>query len=161
MLVSNELPRLTDSSGALADRFLMLVLKKSFLGNEDHGLTDRLMHELPGIALWALEGLRRLYARGRFLPPQSSADAVDELHDLTSPVRAFIADRCVVAPGRCVEIGTLFNAWREWCREQGRDQCGTQQTFGRDLRAAVPIATRQPRENGGRIRVYEGIGLQP
>jgi putative DNA primase/helicase len=161
MLISNELPKLMDSSGALADRFLMLVLKKSFLGNEDARLTDRLLTELPGIALWALKGLQRLSARGRFQAPQSSADAADELHDLVSPIRAFIRERCAVGPGRIVEIGTLFSAWREWCREQGRDQHGTQQTFGRDLRAAVPVASRQPRENGGRIRVYEGIGLEP
>lgn len=67
MIVSNELPKLMDSSGALADRFLLLVLHKSFLGSEDTNLTDKLTAELPGIALWALNGLRRLAERGHFI----------------------------------------------------------------------------------------------
>ena len=37
---------------------------------------------------------------------------------------------------------------------------GTVQTFGRDMKAAYPgIKTKQPRDDGKRLRVYEGIGL--
>ncbi len=60
VIISNELPRISDASGALPSRFIMLVLKKSFLGHEDHGLTSRLLGELPGILNWSLAGLDRL-----------------------------------------------------------------------------------------------------
>ncbi len=66
MFLSNEFPKLTDASGALASRFMILRLTQSFFGNEDHGLTDRLISELPGILNWAIEGWRRLRERGRF-----------------------------------------------------------------------------------------------
>ena len=37
---------------------------------------------------------------------------------------------------------------------------GTAQTFGRDLRAAVPgLNVIQPREDGDRLRLYQGVGL--
>ena len=35
LILSNELPRLTDSSGALASRFVMLTMVTSFYGRED------------------------------------------------------------------------------------------------------------------------------
>src|SRR6516165_7424462 len=49
VILSNELPRLADASGALAGRFIVLVLVNSFYGREDLGLFDRLIAELPGI----------------------------------------------------------------------------------------------------------------
>jgi putative DNA primase/helicase len=56
MILSNELPRLTGVSGALAGRFIMLSLTESFYGREDPGLTDNLLTALPGILNWAIAG---------------------------------------------------------------------------------------------------------
>lgn len=85
-----------------------------------------------------------------------------DLEDLGSPIGAFIRERCVVAAGRVVEVARLFEIWCEWNKEQGRDHPGTAQTFGRDLRAAVPgIQVIQPRDEwGARYRQYGGIGLR-
>ena len=69
MLMTNELPRIEDQSGALASRFLLLTLRKSFFGHEDHDLFDRFVPELPGILNWALDGAARLAARRRFVQP--------------------------------------------------------------------------------------------
>ncbi len=71
MIVSNELPRLQDTSGALAGRMMILRLVKSFYGVEDHTLTSRLLTERCGILHWAIDGWRRLRERGRFQQPKS------------------------------------------------------------------------------------------
>ena len=99
--------------------------------------------------------------RGYFLQPRSSAEAIQEMEDLGSPISAFLRERCVVAPGRQVDAELLFVQWGEWCVTQGREHPGTVQSFGRDLRAAVPgLRVSQPRQTGGkRSRVYEGVGL--
>ena len=89
-LLTNELPRLTDSSSALAKRFIMLVLVKSFYGREDQTLTARLLTELPGILNWALIGYQRLRERGYFVQPESGRQAVEQLELLSSPVTAFV-----------------------------------------------------------------------
>jgi len=160
MLVSNELPRLTDASGALASRFIILTLTRSFIDHEDTGLTAKLLTELPGILLWALEGWKRLQARGKLVTPGSSLDAVEELGDLASPISAFVKECCEVAPGKSATPDRLFISWKAWCQRQGRDHPGTLQSFCRDLRAAVPgLAMSKPRKagGGGRERVYEGI----
>jgi len=160
MILTNELPRIADSSGALASRFIVLTLTRSFYGREDHSLTDRLLGELSGILNWAIEGWQRLQDCGRFQQPASSAEAIEELADLGSPIGAFLRERCTVAPGQCVQAQTLFDAWSTWCEAQGRGSAGTVQTFGRDLRAAVPgLKVSRPRETVDRTRVYEGVGL--
>jgi putative DNA primase/helicase len=161
-IMTNELPRISDASGALASRFLILTMTRSFLGAEDHGLTDRLLGELPGILNWAIEGWRTLRARGYFMPPASSAEAVRELEDLGSPIGAFIREKCTVAPGKTISCDALYAAWEDWCKDQGRDHSGIKQTFGRDLRAYVPgITTTNIRTGDGRTRMYEGICLTP
>ena len=163
VVLSNELPRLTDSSGALASRFLVLTLTNSFYGRENPDLTAELTAELPGIFNWALDGLERLQARGRFETPRSSTDAIRELEDLGSPMGAFVRDVCETGPGHSVNCDVLYQAWRAWCEDHGRDRPGTTQTFGRDLRAVLPgLRVTRPRDDdGNQSRHYEGVGIRP
>jgi len=157
MFLTNELPKLTESSGALAGRFLVLRFTQSFYGREDPFLTDKLLQELPGILKWAIEGWHRLRADGRFIEPSSSRAAVEELEDLLSPVGAFVRERCVVGPQYRCYLSDLYAAWSQWCAANGRDHPGTVQSFGRDLAAAVPGArTRRDHVVG---RFVEGVQL--
>jgi putative DNA primase/helicase len=89
IIVSNELPKLTDSSGALASRFIILLLTESFYGREDLALTGKLIKELPGILNWAITGWRRLSNFGYFNQPKSALDAVQHFEDLGSPIGAY------------------------------------------------------------------------
>ena len=160
LVLTNELPRLADVSGALASRFVVLTMKQSFYGREDIGLTDRLLKELPSILNWAIEGWQRLARRGYFVQPASSAEAIEELETLSSPITAFIRERCILAPGRQVGVQHLYKAWANWCEENGRAQPGTAQSFGRDIKTACPgITVRQRRDIDTVVRLYEGIGL--
>jgi putative DNA primase/helicase len=159
VILTNEVPRLDDPSGALANRFLILQMTESFLGVEDTTLSAQLKEELPGILLWALDGLDRLRERGHFVVPKQSGEVVRELADLSSPMRAFVRDCCVEDPAASVSVDELFDEWTHWGRERGVDQ-GTKQIFGRDLRSVVPNLKRtQPRHEGRRQAGYKGIGL--
>jgi putative DNA primase/helicase len=157
MFLTNELPRLNDASTALAGRFLVLRLTRSFYGQENINLTDELLTELPGILLWALDGWRRLRAQGKFTEPQTSKAAVQDIEDLSSPVNAFVREKCVVGVGHRVGVTDLYSAWQGWCLADGRNTATTKQMFGRDLAAAVPgIARRRGTEFAP---FYEGIAL--
>jgi putative DNA primase/helicase len=162
MLLTNELPKLNDSSGALPGRMILLHLTRSWYGKEDTTLTDRLLAELPGILLWAIAGWQRLRDRRHFIQPDAGKGMIGELADLASPVGAFVRERCDVGPGCRVERVDLFDAWKQWCETQGREHPGDAATFGRNLRAAVPsLGNAQPRtDTGERVRVYEGIRLK-
>jgi putative DNA primase/helicase len=160
MILTNELPKLADSSSAMANRFIVLRLNQSFLGHEDTGLEQRLTTpaELSGILNWAIEGWKRLRARGRFVQPESAAATVQDLQDLSSPVRMFLADCCELGPTFEVPGPHLWGAWLRWCDSQGRDHPGTMPTFGRDLKAGAPtVGTSKRRSGDDRVLYYTGI----
>jgi len=97
-ILSNELPALNDGSGALAGRFLVILLIASFFDKEDPTLTSKLATELPGILNWAIEGYRALRERGHFIQPAAAKEAINDIETLAAPVKAFIRDRCEVGP---------------------------------------------------------------
>jgi putative DNA primase/helicase len=160
VLISNELPRLYDTSGALASRFLILQTKKSFLGGEDLDLEGRLMQELPAILRWAVEGYHDLLESGRFVMPRSSEQALDDLQAISSPITVFIRDICRIEGGVSIECSDLYKRWTDWCRDNGRE-AGNQQCFGRDLRTVSPEIGMSNRRHvdGSRKRFYEGVCL--
>jgi putative DNA primase/helicase len=163
LVISNELPRFGDASGAIANRMVVLTLTTSFLGNENTRLTDELLVELPGILNWALDGLDRVNTNGNLTEPPSSRDAVVALQDIASPIGAFVRDRCDVGPLHEVEVEQIFASWRQWCELQGR-RPSSAQMFGRDLRAVVPaLKVIQPRNphTGRQARIYRGLRLRP
>ncbi|ADG97285.1 phage/plasmid primase, P4 family [Segniliparus rotundus DSM 44985] len=161
VIVSNELPRLSDASGAIAKRFVVLTMAQSFLGKEDHRLTADLLEELPGILAWSLDGLERLARNGSFTRTASSQDATRELEDLASPVAAFLREHCVIDPDGTVEKDKLYARWAVWCEQNGLKPTNSAM-FGRDLRAAFPgLGDARPRNTGSkRPRHHVGIRLK-
>ncbi len=162
VVLTNELPSLTDGSGALAGRFIVLMLTKSFFGKEDPLLTDKLTAELPGILNWAIAGYRRLRARRYFVQPKSSQEAVDDIEMLAAPVKAFIRDYCDVSPGYEEPVDELWGWYADWCVQNRRKNPGTKQWFGRNLRSAEPgITTTRPGTGNDREPTYVGIRIKP
>jgi P4 family phage/plasmid primase-like protien len=158
MLLSNELPQFIDASGAIANRFMIVRLTKSFLGHENRHLTEELCTELPGILNWAIEGWFRLHERGNFVQPASGREAQAEMEDLASPVVAFVRDLCITSVGSRVLVDPLFGSWNEWCEREGIVRPGSKQQFGRDLRAVIPNLKIR-RDTLGK-RFYEGVSLK-
>jgi len=162
VFASNETPSFADASGALPNRFIMLRFDNSFLGKEDHSLTKRVLKELPSIINWCLIGLTRLRERGYFEPTESSKEIQQEMRDMASPVSAFVRERCVLHEQASADAYDLFNEWRDWCKQVGRDHPGTEATFGRMLKAAFPMVSKsQPRSEGGeRLNIRRGIRVK-
>jgi putative DNA primase/helicase len=160
MLLSNELPRLNDASGALASRFLLMHTPRSWYGKEDTKLTEKLLTELPGILLWAIEGWRLLREQGRFIQPESGGDLLEAMADLSSPVSVFVRECCETGVGLQVPKGELYSRFKEWCESKGMKNAPLESTFGRDLLAACPsVRAARPREGEVRVQAYTGIKL--
>lgn len=160
MLMSNEVPTLRDASGAVVSRFVILRLTQTFLGHEDTGLRGRLAAESAAILRWALDGLRDLDACGRFAEPMSAESDRRGMADLASPVAAFLSEATTRTPGGTVKRQTLYEAYRQWARDNGVHEASMVQ-FGRDLAAARPDLTEQRvRQDGLRVRVWSDIVLK-
>ena len=160
VLISNELPRLGDSSGAITARTVVLRMTRSFLNKEDTDLQRKITAELPGILLWAIAGWARLRRRGRFLQPDSGNELLDEMRDLSAPINAFIEERCDLGDELQSPIPALYGAWKSFCTDQGKEHPGDERGFGKMLRAAIPtLKVSRPGTSGKRHRIYQGIAL--
>lgn len=162
LMLTNELPKLTDASAALASRMLLLQFEKSYLGREDKNMEKRILQELPSILNWAIEGWIRLQERGHFSQPRSGDKALRDLQELQSPVKAFVREECVVDDDATIDKDRLYQAWCDWCKATGKPFTGDMRQFGRDLHAAVTSITRsQPKtKDGSRRDLYRGIRLK-
>ncbi|WP_454616490.1 DNA primase family protein [Bradyrhizobium cenepequi] len=160
-IVSNELPRLGDASAAIVGRIILLMLSRSWLGKENHGLEVALLDELPGILNWALAALHRLTVTNRntFTRVSTADEAIAAMRDLASPVAAFVRERCETGkPEFEIEVEHLYVQYKNWAENNGHPK-PTKQVFARDLHAAFPaIRIRRPRtEDEKRVRVYVGV----
>lgn len=158
VLLSNELPRFGDSSGAIINRFVFLRLTQTFLGREDDKLLERLLPELPGILLWSLQGWERLARTRRFTSPESAAEMREDAEALASPVNVWRRDCCELGEEHWSSTTELYESWRRWCEQHGRDRPGSQEYFVRDLLAAIPTLRKsRERVEGHRFHGYTGI----
>lgn len=160
VLFSNELPKLTDASGALAGRMIILQLTNTFFGREDTRLDTKLLAELPSILLWAIEGWRRLNERGRFLQPDSGREIADDMMNTSSDMTPFVEECCEIGPDYRVEVDELYKEFKEWCTRQGKTYIPEKKDLGVQLRAKFPkIVKRRPHVDGGRTHFYHGIRI--
>jgi len=96
---ANKIPKTEDDEAAFFARWLILEFLRTFEGEEDNDLTDKLKTELPGILLWAIEGYQRLKKNGRFTLDRSSvqnAEMWEEYVEAPQGVKDFI-DECLVS----------------------------------------------------------------
>ena len=160
MISANELLNLRDAAGALATRFLTLHLTHSFLGRENTHLTEELLEELPGILLWALDGLDRLHENGYFTSTESEEEAIDDMARMSSPELAFAEDWCKVTPDGEESPSDLYAAFSDWSKHrQGREHVVTLEVFCRNLRAAVPTIKRVRRSGPDGTRPWHYLGI--
>ena len=160
MLLTNELPGLTDASGALASRFFPLKLTQSFLGSEDFNLFDKLAADMSGVFWWAVDGWKLFREEGRLMPPESALEVTESFARLTSPVQSFVDDSCILGPYFSVDKDALYERYREWCNQEGFNHGKTKNVFYRDLMAAFPqISVTRKKIEGERAQYVSGIGF--
>lgn len=162
VLCSNELPRFSDSSGAISSRFVVLAMERSFLGAEDTGLEERIEAELPGILRWALAGLVQLNTQKRLTVPSSSAEMMQVLQDLVSPMGAFVKEACVLGADKdgqphTVVVDDIYRHWNAWAVENGHTVSSSKAKFSSDIRSVVP--TLKNYRPAGQARQWKGIGM--
>lgn len=159
VVTCNELMHFHDASGALAARLCILAFQRSFAGDEDRTLENKLRAEASGILNWALDGLNRLRTEGGFNTPAASESVRDNYVRLSAPVSAFLEELCEVGGNNSVKCGDLYKTWLLWAEENGHAQC-SDAIFGERLRAAHPAIRRtRPRDGEQRYYAYDGVTL--
>ena len=131
MFISNCVPSIPDSSGALPSRFIFVNLPNSFYGREDFDLEARLTAELPGIFNLAVWHLDNLLERGHFIQPETGKRTLEQMSALSSPVSDFITDW--IRPYELPDV--IWDAWNRFCKITG-DKVETRSKLWANLTSA-------------------------
>jgi len=160
---SNDLPRFSDDSKAFRRRFNLLYYPNDYFltpGKLDRRLFDKLKRELPGIANWALIGLRRLLKNGQFTAPESSAEHMQDFIELSSPIAEMVREYCELGKRLWEPVRSLVDLHRAVFEEQGLHRL-SDALFKARLRSAAPGIKRDRRTVAGeQVYVYEGIQIK-
>jgi phage/plasmid-associated DNA primase len=169
LVLGNRQPAWIDESGALAARQVAILFDRSFEGKEDQTVEDRLMTELPGIANWALSGLRRLRENGyQFTISDKGREAVAEVRRSTSPALRF-AEECLHVTGSIddvVLVDEVYGVYENWAIREGlngrRNKTDLMTDLASSLRGVQATQRRLPaprdwRRGEYRPRVLSGV----
>lgn len=97
----------------------------------DKNLKYKLRHELRGILNWATEGCLKWQREG-LERPKSVEEASNEYRSEMDVIVSFIEDCCVVDNDKKINSTTLYDAYREWAKNNGQ-YCMSSTKFGREL----------------------------
>lgn len=133
-LTSNEPLKWPDPTNKLSARCLLFPFKRSYAGKENPEVERRIMSELPGIANWALEGLRRIKQGEALREPKAGKEKHELFSALDSPIKVFCSTCVTVTDnGESVPVEVVHALWNDWCRNEGRSTKGQTRTYVRSL----------------------------
>ena len=149
MIICNEIPRFRDAGNALLARLVPLRFDKTFFGKENHNLEVDLVKELPGIANWALAGIRKYISNGRLSTPTDATRDIIDIKRIMNPVSAF-ADDCLIFPTADANdfayVNDMHKAWVMWAEENYVSFVDTKDRFLSKLRAVTPTVVQTRRK---------------
>lgn len=162
IVATNQLPSFSDATDGIWRRLIVIPFEVRIAPeDQDHGLSEQLKQELPGIFNRALAGLRRLIEQNGFTSCSKCNYALTQ-HRLDScTVADFFRVCCARAhegqlyPQRLYEIYSLFT------RQRGRKPHGANE-FGKRIKILGTRRVRGAQDvNGHRPWVYAGVRLNP
>jgi len=115
----SDLPRVPDAGDGLFRRVKVVSFPARAERDRDPEVKIRVMQEGAGILIWALAGLERLRARGRFEIPECVHDATSRFQQTNDIAALFIEERCLQKPDCKVQSAVLYSSYKDWCITNG------------------------------------------
>ena len=157
MLSSNNRPRFRDRSSGLWRRMIVIPFRVTIpKEQQDPLLKDKLKEELPGIFLWALEGLKRLRQNGTFRIPAVCQETLEDYQQESNPAKVFLLETCEHKEGATVGRTDLYKHYSMWSSENGYEVLDSRQ-FGKEVKRAFPTVESKRHSGLRRPWVYRGL----
>lgn len=151
----NHKPRVKNLDHGIWRRILLIPFTEVIPQDEqDEHLKGKLIHELPGILNWCLEGARSLQERGLVIPKRIR-EASDEYRAEMDKVQEFLNDCCIIAPGATTPLKDMYDRYQEWAQRQPDVLLLGRNTFNE---AMAGKGFRKGSGNGN-VSIWFGIGL--
>jgi putative DNA primase/helicase len=160
MFATNNLPRVNDKSYGFYRKLIIIPFNQKFVDSNGQGPRKdkkrraKLLKEIDGIFLWALQGLKRLEKRGFFTEPKVILGKIEEYRRQNNPIIQFVEECCELKEGQ-IEVKTAYKTYGEWALQFGF-QTMNDVNFSKTLRKEYPQIV--PDKIDG-TRIFKGMIL--
>lgn len=159
---TNNLPRITDRSGGVWRRLLLIpfnqvVPPEKRIKGLDKEEWWKESGELPGMLNWALAGLKRLREQGGFTHSEACEAARNEYRQECNPAAIFLREQYREDSHSEVLKADVFAHYLAWC-EAANYRPLTDGNFAKEVPRTFPmVKDSRVRRDGGRVRIWEGM----
>lgn len=161
VILSNDDTPLLDDADALTSRMLLLKTRRSWAGNEDVRLEERIMNELPGILGWAMCGMAQVLNKPSFRleSPESTHEDLDSIKSDSNSLSEFF-EVCLRANAHEFEATSDIHLCAKfWIKEMDveiLESIGINK-MSRLLSKHFPASRRDRDTEGSKRRGFKGI----
>ncbi len=165
IISANNRPHFSDKTDGLWRRMLLIPFLRQVPKEQRTRDMDSVRYwqnsgELPGMLIWALRGLQRLYTQGDFTHSQVSENATDDFRVESNPTRGFMLE-CLQADYTTTTVSAaIFDLYKEWCKTNGYKSYSNKKFTDQVLKQFPGAKTVLTRDTGGkRARGIEGVKI--
>ena len=152
-------PNIHDKSHGFNRKVLVLNFNRVFEEWEmDRDLHEKLMEELDGIFIFALEGAMRLLKQNHFTDGEIIEKDKDMFMGQLNNVLMFVGEQCHLEQDARIKSDDLFEAYKKWCEKCGLRALGAPK-FQEQLMQKWKITKAKGTWPGGRYMTLHGIRL--
>ena len=153
---TNHLPVLKDLSEGFFRRALIMNFNRQFsVADRDIRLLDTLRNELPGILVWAIDGLKALREQGAFTIPPSSVLALQHYRKESDQDLLYVESHLSPVTEGGLTASAIFLDYCKWCKTYGFTSKNIT-AFGKRL-SSSGFSSR--RSNGKRYWLVESMDV--
>lgn len=151
---SNGMPdNVEEKSDAFYRRLLILEMNHK-PAVKDPKLKKKIAKEMDYAIAMAMQALHSLYENGELTESENSRKCVEEARKSTDSVMAFICDMLVVKKDAWLERSRTYDAYNEYCKDNGRQPLGKSKFYTEMKRKGF-----LPRKVQG-IQKFKGISIR-
>ena len=153
-LRTNHKPIITGGDDGIWRRLVVLAFRRKFDDDEkDPDLEGKLLEERDGILQWMLEGTRKYFKDGLKLSPRIRQENATYRKD-SDLIGEFLDDVMVVDLTAKLNQQTAYEAWKQWCTDNGF-RVSSKKSFTQRL-----AERGYPEGKSGVARFYVGLKTQ-
>ena len=131
-LATNDLPTISGMDEAIWRRIRVIEFPITIPPEQqDKGLADRLISELPGILQWAMQGLIEWRKIG-LAPPECVSQSTKNYRNDNDTIGQWKKSACICESGRRTSMKELYELYKFWCDDSSFDALPNT-AFGKEL----------------------------
>lgn len=122
---ANDKPNLSDASGAIRERLLIISFPRTIPNKEQNKLLiDSFTPELGSFAAMCIKLAEQSLKSGSYPTSKEMKQAFNEMNLLSNPLKMFVIDNCILESSAWTSTAELWNSYKKVCEDAGHNPLG-------------------------------------